>query len=250
MKVPRFPRSPAWRAALGREIATERWRRPGAGELLLVFLALEVVASCMALLQGSATGLGRQLESLLITAFLIWRVSRGGRISRMLLILWTALSYAVLVLAVARYWNPAIVIFVLMAAAQIALLVSPPVFARTRRTQYPARIGWTQLVRRPPSWLLPWALFLGVLVTLACLGSIAPVPLPGCKPVPTGGCFSWTGGYPLRWLTGGQLVPAIGKYALLRDCAQWALACGSVLYLAWLWLTEPTGLRPAQFEQP
>jgi hypothetical protein len=54
----------------------------------------------------------------------------------------------------------------------------------------------------------------------------------------------------LRWLTGDQGVPVISKYALLRDFVQWALTCTSVLYLAWLWLTEPTGVRPAPSGQP
>jgi hypothetical protein len=34
----------------------------------------------------------------------------------------------------------------------------------------------------------------------------------------------------------------ISKGALLKDSVQWALAGTSVLYLAWLWLTAPTGL--------
>jgi hypothetical protein len=130
------------------------------------------------------------------------------------------------------------------------LLTSPPVFARTRPTPYQERVGWAQLVRRPPSWFLPWALFLGVLVTLAYLGSSDWVRLPGCRPVSSGACFAITEGYPLRWLTGDQGVPLISKYALLRDFVQWALTCTSVLYLAWLWLTEPTGVRPAPSGQP
>jgi hypothetical protein len=38
----------------------------------------------------------------------------------------------------------------------------------------------------------------------------------------------------MRWLTAPQSTPVIEKYALVRDCAQWALACSSVLYVAWL----------------
>lgn len=183
------------------------------------------------------------LLSFLIAAFLVWRVSRGGRISRMILIVVSGASYAVAVLAVARLWDLAIMALVIICAVQIALQVSPPVYGRTRPTPIPVRAqGWAQLVRRPPVWLLSWGLLAGVLLTLACLGSMDFIAIPGCKPAASGACSAWAEGYPLRWLTAYQNHPVIFKGALLKDCAQWALASTSVLYLAWLWLTAPTGL--------
>ena len=123
------------------------------------------------------------------------------------------------------------------------MLVSPPVYGRTRRVPVPVRApGWTRLVRRPPAWLLPWGLLAGVLVTLACLGSMDWVAVPGCRPAASGACMALAEGYPLRWLTAHQNEPVISKGALLKDCAQWALASMSVLYLGWLWLTAPAGL--------
>jgi hypothetical protein len=182
------------------------------------------------------------LLSLLITAFLAWRVSRGGRISRMILIIVSGASYAVAALAVARLWDLAIMALVIATAVQTALLVSPPVYGRTRRTPIPVRSqGWARLVRQPPAWLLPWGLLAGALLTLACLGNMDFVAIPGCRPAASAACSALTEGYPLRWLTAHQNDPVIFKGALLKDFAQWALAGTSVLYLAGLWLTAPTG---------
>jgi len=66
------------------------------------------------------------------------------------------------------------------------------------------------------------------------------IAIPGCRSATSGACSALAEGYPLRWLTAYQNEPVIFKGALLKDCAQWALASTSVLYLAWLWLTAPT----------
>jgi hypothetical protein len=86
-------------------------------------------------------------------------------------------------------------------------------------------------------------LLAGVLLTLAFLGNMDWVAIPGCRPASSGTCTALAEGYPLRWLTAQQNMPVISKAALLKDCVQWALACTSVLYLAWLWLAAP-GSQP------
>jgi hypothetical protein len=183
------------------------------------------------------------LWSFLITVFLAWRVSRGGMVSRMILIIVSGASCAVAALAIARLWDLTIMAQVVIGAAQVALLASPPVYARTRRPMpIPVRArGWAQLVRRPPVWLLPWGLLAGVLLTLACLGNMDWATIPGCRPAASDACGALTEGYPLRWLTAHQNEPVVFKGALLKDCAQWVLVSMSVLYLGWLWLTAPTG---------
>jgi hypothetical protein len=220
-----------------------RWRRPGAGEILLVYLLLAAIGFIWSWLSHAYSSLN-PLPWILIAAFLTWRVSRGGRVSRMILVIGSGVSCAVAVLSVARLWDLSVVALVIIGAAQVALLVSPPVYERTRHpAPAPARApGWAQLVRRPPAWLLSWGLLAGVLVTLACLGSMDWVAIPGCRPGASDTCTALAEGYPLRWLTAHQNMPVVSKGALLRDCAQWALASTSLLYLAWLRLTVPGGL--------
>lgn len=216
-----------------------RWRRPGADEILLVFMLLAAIDFVWSRLSHVA-GADNLLSSILITAFLAWRVSRGGRISRMILIIVSGVSYVVAALAVARFWDRAVVALVLICVVQIALLVSPPVYGRTRPAPILVRAqGWAQLMPRPPAWLLACGLLAGALVTLAYLGSMDWVAFPGCRPAASSACITLTEGYPLHWLTAHQNEPVIFKGALLKDCAQWALACTSALYLAWLWLADP-----------
>lgn len=215
-----------------------RWRRPGSDEILLVYALLEVIGGICSWL--SHIDRTQSPGTFLAIAFLIWRVSRGGRISRMILIVGSAAGYAAAALAVARLWDVTVVALVCICAVQIALLVSPPVYGRTRPAPIQVRAqGWAELVRRPPMRLLPWALLAGALLTMALLGSMDWIAIPGCRPAASGACHALAEGYPLRWLTANQDMPLIFKGALLKDFAQWALASMSVLYLGWLWLTAP-----------
>jgi hypothetical protein len=220
-----------------------QWRRPGAGEILLVYLLLAATGFSWNWLSHTYSS-PAPLWSFLIVAFLAWRVSRGGRISRMILVIGSVASCATAVLAVARRWDLSVLALIIIGAAQVALLVSPPVYGRTRRpAPVPARApGWAQLVRRPPAWLLSCGLLAGALVTLACLGNMDWVAIPGCRPAASDTCTALAEGYPLRWLTAHQNMPVIAKAALLKDFAQWALASTSLLYLGWLRLTAPAGL--------
>ena len=220
-----------------------RWRRPGANEILLVFLLLDAIGCICSWLSHSYSP-QNPLSTFLSTAFLAWRVSRGGWISRIILIVTSGAAYAVTALAVARLWNVAVVALVIISAFMIALLVSPPVYGRTRSTPIQVRAqSWSQLLPpRPPAWLLPWGLLAGVLVTLACLGSMDFTTIAGCRPAASDACSALAEGYPLRWLTAIQGTPLISQEALLRDSVQWALGCTSLLYLAWVWLMPSADL--------
>jgi hypothetical protein len=222
-----------------------RWRRPGADEILLVYMLLATIGFIWDRQLSPGAGKESPLATILVTAFLAWRVSRGGRISRMILILISGGSYAAAALSVARRWDFTFLALVIIGAAQVALLFSPPVYGRTRRLG-PIHVraqSWAQLLPpRPPAWLLPWGLLAGVLVTLACLGNMGVTVIAGCRSAASDACSALAEGYPLRWLTAIQSTPVISKEALLRDSVQWALGCTSLLYLAWLWLIPPADL--------
>lgn len=154
----------------------------------------------------------------------------------MLLILGSGAECTAAVLAVARLWDLSIMALVIISAVQVELLVSAPVYGRTRRSApIPGRApSWAQLVGRPPWWLLPLGLLAGVPVALACLGSGDWAAIPGCRPVASDACTTLAEGYPLRWLTAYQNTPEISKGALLRDCVRWALAAALLLYLLFI----------------
>jgi hypothetical protein len=212
-----------------------RWQRPGAGEILKVYLLL---ATTGFVLDWLARGLpaGDLPPWILLTAFLTWRVSRGGRFSRRILIVVSVVSYAGAALNVARSWGLAIIALVVICAVQVTLLMSPPVYGHVQRDPIRVRAqSWARLFRRPAAWLLPCGLLAGVLVTLALLGNMGWATIPGCTPPASDACATLAEGYPLRWLTAYQNTPEISKSALLKDCAQWALAITSLLYLAWPW---------------
>jgi hypothetical protein len=106
-----------------------------------------------------------QLESVasfLVVVFCVGRVSCGGRISRMILIIASGLSYVSAVLAVARSWDLPIAALAIVCAAQLALLVSPLSTAvrGARRFRYGQRAGlsWCDSLRPgfcPAAW--SWA---------------------------------------------------------------------------------------------
>jgi hypothetical protein len=212
-----------------------RWRQPGASEILLVYVLFAVVG-CIGGWLSHSSALRDSVWPVLVTAFLAWRVSRGGRVSRTILLLISGASYASAALAVARLWDPGIAADAFIRAVQVLLLLTPPVYGRIRR---PVSVevrapGWVSLVRRPPAWLVLSGLLAGVLVTAAFLASMVYVAVPGCRPATSDLCTALVEGYPLRWLTANQNTPLIFKGALLKDCVQWALVSTSVLYLAWL----------------
>jgi hypothetical protein len=212
-----------------------RWRRPGAREILLAFVLLAAIGSVCPWLSHSQDQ-SNPLASFLFDVFLAWRVSRGGRFARMLLILGNGASYTEAVLDVARLWDAGVAVLLFVSAAQVALLVSTPVYWHTRADPVTVRAeGWAPFAGRPPAWLLPWGLLAGAALTAAFVASTDSVAIAGCHPAASDACIALARGYPLRWLTADQNVPLISPDALIRDCVQWALLSMSVLYLGWSW---------------
>jgi hypothetical protein len=165
-------------------------------------------------------------------------VSRGGWISRDLLILASGLSYLAAVLDVARAWNGPVLILLVVDAGLLVLALSPPVYRRAHvdRPERPGRpIAWPL----PPAWLLLGGVAAGFVITLCFLGSMNFQPAPGCGPPGatmahlSDRCITQAEGYPLRFLSADQNIPEINKSALARDWAQWSLLSWSVLYLAY-----------------
>jgi hypothetical protein len=120
-------------------------------------------------------------------------------------------------------------------AGQVALLVSPAVYQRTRRSSV-AGSAPAALAGRPRPWMLPWGLLAGLVITLLFLAQMRWTQLPGCGPAGAplahlpARCIGLAEGYPLQFLYGYQGVPKIDKLALMKDWAQWSLISTSALY--------------------
>jgi hypothetical protein len=125
------------------------WRDPGSVWLLMIAYFLLSLVTGVFISVGVGPG-PFSLSGWVATAFFAWRVTGGGRISRMLLIVlsWAGFIFAFVSvrtgLSVAEFGT------LVASVAQIALLLSPAVYERTR----PDYGGREPLWRtRQPRWL-------------------------------------------------------------------------------------------------
>jgi hypothetical protein len=91
----------------------------------------------------------------IFSAFFAWRVARGGRISRMLLIIGAGGGYLGAASRIAQQFTPELFGHLAIYGAQIALLVSPAVYLRTRPKGRVVEPLPRTRVRPPLALLLP-----------------------------------------------------------------------------------------------
>ncbi len=220
------------------------WRawREQPGPLLAAFLVLYALSAPTAFTLTHNSGIGGRpavlisIPWLFLVPVLTWRVWRGGRISRVWLIVNGVAGYAGIALHLARLWRPLDVWLLADFAAQVALLVSPAVYQRTRPRRHGRAATAAPLAGQPRGWMLPGSLLAGLVITLLLLSHGGWTAIPGCGPASAslarlpGRCIGLAEGYPLRFLFGHQDVPYIDQLALIKDWAQWSLVSGSVLY--------------------
>jgi len=244
--------------AAGRRYLTQSWQvRPDV--LLIAYVLLSAVTFALGLFTGPrhAPPTGSQLfESLATDAFFTWRVWRGGRISRMLLIIGSGLSYAIVAFSIARHFSPVSLSLLVILAVQIAMLVSPAIYRHTRREGYVRPDAGTAPRVRAPVTLFTFGVLAGLVVTLIYLSSMDWAAVPGCGPAHAtlaqlpARCTGLTEGYPLRWLTGSQRTLVVDWDAMLKDWVQYSIITTSVLYLLWPRISMARELRRIQIPAP
>jgi hypothetical protein len=221
--------------------------RSGPGQILVLYLILDVIAVACAAVAHPALPQRAQAPWLPLAAFLAWRVSRGGRPSRVILIILGILSFAGDAFIGTRSWSLLVLLLMAIYAAQITLLVSPAVYQSTRRDPLTDWAATAPVKSRPPLWMVLIALLAGLVVTLLYLGNMDWATIPGCGPAGAAipqlpnRCFGLTQGYPVRFLTAAQGIPKIDRRALIEDWAQWSLVSFTAFYILWLshWRPEP-----------
>ena len=161
-------------------------------------------------------------------------VTRDGRISRMLLILGNGLGYLETAFMVARQFEPGTFGVLAIYLAELAALLSPPVYQRTRPRDWAEPPAATRVL--PPLTLLLLGVFAGLVVTLLGLADMGPLAVSGCDTGPASAtvlCNTLAAGYPLHWVTVLDASSA-SWMSMAKDWAQWAVVSTSVLYGLWL----------------
>lgn len=213
------------------------WRDPRrAGWLMWAYFLLSLaVGPVVHLSVGSASpGHAGDGYDWIFSAFFSWRVTRGGRISRMLLIVGTGFGYLGTAFNVAGHFGPATFGVLAICVVQLALLMSPSVYWRTRPQGWAEPPAATRVL--PPLTLLLLGVFAGLSVTLIGLAH-GGWPLPGCDDpgaAPALPCGSFAEGYPLAWVTAAHGAPSANWAAMAKDWVQYAVIAASVLYTLWL----------------
>jgi hypothetical protein len=213
------------------------WRNPRWAGLLMaayVLLSLAVGPDVFLKTGTGPAGPGARVFGALAAAFFAWRVSRGGRISRMLLIIVTGFAFLAVTFVIASRFGPLVFAVLVGCAAQLALLFSPAVYQRTRPPGWPGRVRWTRV--RPPAALFLFGALAGLVVTLLGLSHL-DTPTAGCygDGGPTAGtlCVTFADGYPLPWLAAYHSALVVNWGAMLKDLAQYTVISVSVLYALW-----------------
>jgi hypothetical protein len=201
------------------------WRDPRwTGLLMAGYVVLSLAVGPDGFFRGDTrpVGLGTTVSGSLAAAFFAWRVTRGGRISRMVLI-WTAWgAFAATAFDIAPRFGPAIFAALAACAVQLALLLSPAVYQRTRPRGWAGQADWTRV--RPPLVLLVFGVLAGLVVTL--LGLSHQDSPPSGLPI--------ADGFPLRWLAAYHSALVVDWGAMLKDWLECTVLSGAALYGFWL----------------
>lgn len=215
------------------------WRdRRWAGLLMGAYFLISLVAGPVVYPRVGSGPLGPEghVFGAAVAGFLAWRVTRGGRVARTLLIITAELAFLITASGIASNFGSALFALLAAYAAQVALLLSPAVYQRTRPPGWTAPPGWARL--RPSLAVILLGVLAGLVVTLLGLSSMSGPP-PGCD-LGDGGrltgivCQTVADGAPLRWVTAAHGAPVVNWTAMARDWAQYAVLGVAALYGCWL----------------
>lgn len=232
------------------------WRKPGV--LMTAYMVLYAVASVWAATRVPAIeSQPPDLGGALIGVFFAWRVTRGSAFSRGLIVVFTAVLLVDL-LNSRDLKSGGLVSLGLLAIclAQIALLVSTPVYVRTRRDWAERTPSTARMWPTPRWWIAAVALAAGLLITLAFLGSEDFRTVP-CGQPPSAAperCVTLVQGFPVHFLSTSPssdlAAPVIDNLAAAEDMAVWTMLSFAACYLIWLPRQRPAETATAPIAAP
>lgn len=218
-----------WRAA--HRVATRLWHDGPVALLMVGYLGLTVTAE---VINGLPLTASAYLPTV-IFAFFCWLVWRRGRISRGMLI-WFSAGGLLKAADLEQWWHvQSLAVFALSLLA-LALLLSPAVYVRTHPGSFASSSG---IRLRPRSWMILAAPLAG-----AAAAGLA-LAMPRRWGLPTSGCMDAVQNLPQRCVGAGRGFPvpveatvhgyhAVSQAALFQDWAQWTWFIFTVSYLIWL----------------
>jgi hypothetical protein len=233
------------------------FRRPAV--LMAAYVGLDLVAGS---LFGTGTSSHRSTPEIAVVVVLAWLAARGSRAARVLLIAGSLAGIVMLLSGNASWWptgSPAArAAYFACCAAQVCLLVSTPMYQRTRPGWSPQRIPASRFLPVPRLWMAAGSVAAGLLITLLPFKQgLRPFPCPPGGPAGRS-CLADGAGYPIayryklnivqgsdfHWLS-VRAPQGIQAAAFAADICLWSLAVLLVVYLVWL-----AGHREPESSQP
>jgi len=193
---------------------------------------------------------------------LAWFAARGSRAARVLLVAASLAGAVIGLFGSTSSWSTdtsvARVGFFACSTAQICLLVSTPMYQRTRPGRPPEQIPSGRFLPVPRLWMVAGSAAAGLLITaMPFWWGMRPFPCPAGQ-LPARSCLAHGTGYPIayrfnldiqnangfRWLH--VLAPrGIQAVALAADVTLWSLGVLLTTYLFWLAASrEPATFQP------
>ena len=238
-----------------------RTLRPGG--LMTAYLVLFLVAGPWPGAHGvpaTAHALAHDVSwsGIAIAAFLSWRVTRGSAVARAFILAWAMLGFAGTLMSLALRSGSLVPCWLLADyAGQLALVLSAPVYERTRKFPVAGEPGRPVRWPIPPLWKPAAAAAAAAACTLLGLGSMdyPHSPVPDCGAA----ACTLSQGYPVHFLTAAQgvgLGDGVGQFlsqlagaaynagALTEDLALWFVAAFALIYLLWIPSRRPAESPP------
>jgi hypothetical protein len=138
---------------------------------------------------------------------------------------------------------------------QIALLISTPIYERTREDWAERQLVSDRMWPAPRWWMATVALAGGLIITLLSLTGMSSQHVPGCQSQGTQ-CETHAEGTPVHYLSaipvdaGRMAYPVFNAGAAAEDLTVWTSLSFTACYLLWLPRQRPTETAKAPIAAP
>jgi hypothetical protein len=191
---------------------------------------------------------------------LAWLACRGSHAARVLMVAYSILGVFILLFGSTSSWGPAAAVDRLgsfaYCLAQVCLLVSSPMYERTRRGRSPGRLPPMPFLPAPRVWTVATSVAAGLIITLLPVANLRALACPPGHSAAAGPCLAQGTGYPIAYRFDGGITTlhagnvqwlnvaapsGLQVIAFAADWAMWTLGVALVLYVVWLGIHRELG---------